>query len=124
MAGGERPQETPTGPAENRLPQLLASSAPWALSAAYWAVASSSRRASSTHHTPKPRHVSALRHPAAFGQRSQKPRDTARAMSQENVEIVRQPITATVATRRRARTERCLEERLALRLSSQSPLGE
>jgi hypothetical protein len=45
-------------------------------------------------------------------------------MSQENVEIVRQPITATVAARRRARTERCLEERLALRLSSQSPLGE
>ena len=38
--------QTQTGPAENRSASVLASSAPWALSAAYWALASSSRRAS------------------------------------------------------------------------------
>ena len=43
-------------------------------------------------------------------------------MSQENVEPVRQRLTASAHTRRRAHTRRCLEERLALRFPPASAL--
>jgi ketosteroid isomerase-like protein len=103
MVDGECPLKTPTGPAENRLPQLLASSAPWALSAAYWAVASSSRRASSNHHTPMLRHFSALRYPAGFSDGASRKREIlGGAMSQENVEIVRRTTDAYNAGDREA----------------------